>query len=61
MIKVDHLSRTFKDERKVFFVVLELFASPSFVDIWGGSFSAVGLSCAVRWHQFAWPVPTRYQ
>lgn len=53
MIKGDHLSRTFKEERKVFFVVLEWFPSPSIVDIWGGSFSAMGLSYAVRCHQFA--------
>lgn len=53
MIKGDHLSRTFKEERKVFFVVLELFPSPSIVDIWGSSFSAMDLSYAVRCHQFA--------
>lgn len=37
-------------------MVLELFPSPSIV-IWGGSFSAMGLSYTVRCHQFAWPGP----
>ena len=45
MIKGDHLSRTFKEERRIFLVVLELFPSRSTVAVWGGSLSAVGRSC----------------
>lgn len=46
MIKGDHLSRTFKEERKIFFVVLEAFPDRNTLAIWGGSFSAVGRCCA---------------